>query len=187
MLVRKLSLLGIYHPPQSSNQTPDSIFIDKLGDAVQEIAATNNNLIITSDLNIHINDLSDNDANILLDALSSLGLTQLVKSATHNSGNTLDHFYVEDPELAMLVVKCGVSDFLSDHCWVVCEFNITKLSLKKEKVETQKLNVNYEDQLRAFTESTSLLSINDAKTLFEEYNQQLKNLYNTIAPPKLSI
>ena len=68
------SLLGVYHPPQSTNTHPDSIFIDKPCGEVHDLLPENRNFILLSDLNIHINDLSNADAVMLVDALSALGL-----------------------------------------------------------------------------------------------------------------
>ena len=117
----------MYHPPQSSNEFLNSLFIDKFTDAIQDLIPITSNVLVASDFNIHINDLSDNDAVIFLDAMSSLGLSQIVSHATHNSGNTLDHMFVEDSELSHTLFRWETSEFLSDRQWIIAEFQIDKI------------------------------------------------------------
>ena len=96
----QLGLLGVYHPPTSSNVLLDSIF----------------NLVILGDFNLHVNDPSNNDAIILLDAMSALGFKQMITKVTHNSGNTLDLVFVEDdPGIGKFIMETLTDDFLSDH------------------------------------------------------------------------
>ena len=47
-------------------------------------------LIITGDLNIHVNNTNDSDACEFLDLLASLGLKQYVIGPTHEGDHTLD-------------------------------------------------------------------------------------------------
>ena len=47
------------------------------------------------DFNMHINDMSSNDAVIFKDTLTALGLTQHVTTSTHANGNMLDLIFTE--------------------------------------------------------------------------------------------
>ena len=173
--VWKFSLLGVYHPPSTSNPIPDSIFIDQLTDLVQDLTLQHVNLIVAGDFNIHINDPGNADAVNLLDAMSALGLEQIIKTATHNSGNTLDHVYVVDPEIMGRVLRCEVSDFLSDHRWITLEFNIRKKKLAKEHVKTRKLVENYAQKIEEFCGNLQLDIDDNPLALANLYDHQLFN------------
>ena len=51
---RTVPILGVYHPPGSSCQLSDSIFIDQLLDMVEQLIVTNGGLVVMGDFNIHI-------------------------------------------------------------------------------------------------------------------------------------
>ena len=51
------------------------------------------NIIITCDINPHLNNIDDVDGSMLLDNLEVLGLQSLCRFATHKMSNTLDVFF----------------------------------------------------------------------------------------------
>ena len=55
----------------------------------------NDNVLILGNFNIHINDQTDEDANIFSDTMEALWLSQHVEHATHRLGNTLDLIFTE--------------------------------------------------------------------------------------------
>ena len=64
---------------------------------------------VLGDMNIN---LVKNPRNVLLQSLSSIGLTQIVNQATHDSGSLIDHVYTSHPN----TIVHYVSDcFFSDH------------------------------------------------------------------------
>ena len=182
MHAKKINILSVYHPPQSTNEYPDSIFIDQLCDHVHELLSSLQNVIVTGDFNIHVNDPSNNDAIMLLDAMSSLGFSQLSNKATHKSGNTLDLIFVEDLDQ---VFKHQVMDFLSDHRWVECELKINKKNVSNKSVTTRKLSEDHQQILEAHFANSSLLNEKNTIKLCEGYDQEMKELYNQIAPPSI--
>ena len=94
------------------------------------------------DFNIHVNDLNDQDAIFLIEAMSSLGFTQLVKVATHNSGNTIDLIFTEEESS---VGNTRVLDFISDHRWVLCDLKIPRITDKKRKVTVRTRGDDFEN------------------------------------------
>src|SRR2546426_5903875 len=79
-------LLTIYRPP-SSNMT---IFLSEFSTLLEDIISSLSELIITGDLNIHVDDATCYTATSFLSILHSFGLSQLVDFPTHISGHTLD-------------------------------------------------------------------------------------------------
>ena len=56
-------LLGIYHPPHSSeNKASNSVFIEEFGEFLSSALSDITDIIITGDMNIHVNDDGDKDA-----------------------------------------------------------------------------------------------------------------------------
>ena len=180
----RLHVLGVYHPPQTSNICPDSIFIDQICDTIQDLAVEKSNIILTGDFNLHVNDLSCNDSVIFLDAMSALGFTQLVKTATHNSGNTLDLILVEDPDLTDILLRCDVMSFLSDHRWLFCEFNKHNERKLARRITSRKLSDDATEIINNFDNNWSVLDEVDPVELFEEYHRKMSELYDKIAPEK---
>ena len=178
-----LSLLGIYYLPQSTNILPDSIFIDHLCGEVHDLLPEHSNLILLGDLNTHINDLSNEDAVMLIDALSALGLRQIVTKATHQSGNTRDLIFIEEETgLAKQLNRCVTGEFLSDHRWVMVEFYIKQLLTKTQEVKSRKLSPDLKQELGASSSFSELIHIDDPKALYMEYDAKMSQLYNQIAP-----
>ena len=59
----EFTCLGVYHPPASSkDQVPDSLFIEKFVDATSMLLSDINNLLILGDFNLHMNDVTNDDA-----------------------------------------------------------------------------------------------------------------------------
>ena len=92
---KHLSIVGLYHPPQSSKNPPNSIFIDEIIDLLTEILPVNNNHIILGDFNIHINDNEDVEAQIFSDSMEALGLKHHSMTPTHKSDNILNLIFTE--------------------------------------------------------------------------------------------
>ena len=59
------------------------MFIDNVTDHLTCLLPVTINNIIMGDFNMHINDMSSNDAVIFKDTLIALGLTQYVTTSTH--------------------------------------------------------------------------------------------------------
>ena len=121
----------IYRPPGVSTITA---FTDYICDLLEEHIDTPN-LFITGDFNIHINDISDNDAYLFKTSMESMGLSQHVQHPTHSSGNILDLFYSTD-ESKLKVGMCDPTTLISDHKSV-----ITELSLHKPKPKTKSIKI----------------------------------------------
>ena len=87
-----INILGVYRPPDGS--IPQ--FLDNLTELLVDIVASNTNLVILGDFNIHGNDVNDPNASIFLDIMTALGLKQHIRGPTHKSGNCLDLIFMEE-------------------------------------------------------------------------------------------
>ena len=95
-------------------------------------------IIITGDFNIHVDDLSDHNAIILLDMLECFGLQQHVNQPTHRLGHTLDLIISRKTEN----IVGNVSVFnahVADHFAVRCGIESRKPSLTTNEVLFRKL------------------------------------------------
>jgi transcriptional regulatory protein LevR len=62
------------------------VFRDEFSSLLEQIALTNEKLLIVGDFNLSIRDQPDDAAQRLLDSTEAFGLSQLVTSATHEGG-----------------------------------------------------------------------------------------------------
>ena len=63
-----LSILGVYHPPDTNNYK----FIDNLMDKIMEELSQHENMVVADDLNIHCDDLDSNEMILLRDTIESI-------------------------------------------------------------------------------------------------------------------
>ena len=74
----------VYRPPPSKkNNFQVSAFLDELSLLLQSSTAMSGEVIITGDLNFHLDDPSDQNARKFLDILDEQGFVQHVVGATH--------------------------------------------------------------------------------------------------------
>ena len=66
------------------------IFIDDLTELLTEIVSNHNNILILGDINIHLNEPEDTDAEALCDIFEAFNIMQHIKFPTHTLGHTLD-------------------------------------------------------------------------------------------------
>jgi hypothetical protein len=93
----------VYRPPPSKkNNFQVSAFLDELSLLLQSSTAMSEEVIITGDLNFHLDDPSDQNARKCLDILDEQGFVQHVVGATHIRGHTLDVFITRDNSSILL-------------------------------------------------------------------------------------
>ncbi len=102
-------VLVVYRPPASSH----SVFRDEFSSLLEQIALTNEKLLIVGDFNLSIRDKPDDAAQRLLDNIEAFGLSQLVTSATHEGGSIHDLVFTRSSD--DLVRGTSVLGYFSDH------------------------------------------------------------------------
>ena len=70
--------------------------LEKITELLTCLLSKCNNLIIMGDFNMHIDDITNPENLIFNDTMEVLGLSQQVRTLTHNQGNILDLIYIED-------------------------------------------------------------------------------------------
>ena len=110
-----VNLVGIYHPPPSTKNPSNSVFIDEFSIFLTESIMHLPNLLITGDFNIRVNALEDPDVNVFTTTMHSFGLDQHVNFQTHNQGNTVDLIFTECFS-KLNITECIQGPYISDHC-----------------------------------------------------------------------
>ena len=161
-------MIAIYHPPYTiSNPFTNTTFIDEYTEWLTDQIGSYDNLYITGDFNIHVNNtIMDDEASAFVDSMEALGLEQHCNFITHNACNTLDLVLTET--FSPLQVKaCQAGDFISDHCIVQCWVSITRNVIQCKAVTYRKLDdINIEclvDDMKL----EDLAEINDVNVLAE--------------------
>ena len=96
------------------------------------------NIIITGDINLHLNNINDVDGPMLLDNLEVLGIESHCKFATHKMGNTLDVFFTEMAS-DITICSCTPGPFILDHCMVECTTSMPQRDIFKKSVTFRKI------------------------------------------------
>ena len=125
----KFKSMVVYQLPYSQvHRVSVSTFLEEFAEYMESIILMLEPLLITGDLNIHVDVQGDSDAIKFLDLLDSLGLAQHVRTSTHQLGHILDLIITR--ETSILVGNTLISDcYLFDHCTVLCNYTIRKPTL----------------------------------------------------------
>ena len=91
----------------------NSIFIDDLTELLMEVVSIHNNIIILGEINIHLNEPEDTDAEALCGIFEVFNITQHIKLPTHNLGHTLDMIATEIRQNRNVTTIPG--PYISDH------------------------------------------------------------------------
>ena len=87
----------IYRPPPSNqNGLVNTVFFDQWSVYLDIVMLDSHNIIITGDLNFHLDNPAELDVRRFSETLADHGMTQLVKSPTHRGGYILDIVIVRE-------------------------------------------------------------------------------------------
>ena len=140
-------------------------------------------LLITGDINIHVDVPDDPDAIKFLDLLDSLGLAQHVKTPTHLCGHTLDLMITR--EINSLIGTTPISDcYFSDHCTVLCDLTLRKPALAVKQVSYRKLKTIDISEFKSDLRQSSLCRDvpQDLNKLVASYNSVCSGVMDKHAP-----
>ena len=127
-----ITVVAIYHPPFSCQNSTDPIFIDQLTDLLTTPQTKYSNIIILGDINMHMDDPSNQNACILQVSINTFDLTQHVKIPTHNKGHTLDVIVTTKGTRFNNVGDIIHGPSISDHRLLLLETAINKIEPKKK-------------------------------------------------------
>ena len=89
--LHNLRIVVIYRPPYSADHpVSTSVFVTEFSEYLESLVLCKEQLLITGDFNIHVDDGNDVEGRRFMDMLISFGLNQHVNQTTHCNGHTLD-------------------------------------------------------------------------------------------------
>ena len=125
-----LSILGVYHPPNTNNCK----FIDDFMDRIMVELSQHENMVIAGDLNIHWDDPDSNETLLLRDTMEAIGLKQHASELTHHTNHIIDLLITESIG-PIKVMQCKVAEYISDHQLVYIDVNKNKPKNKTKKLK----------------------------------------------------
>ena len=188
-----LYLSVIYRPPPSkTNGLKNHIFFDEWASYLERFTEIQQNILITGDLNFHLDDEKDADSKKFISLLEGHGLSQHVQGATHKKGHTLDLVITHSGSTLLkatpIISNPGLCDkhgkLSGDHFAVICTVNLQRPSLTKRSVSFRALRkIDVSDFKLDITES-DILKMKDKPLdeLLESYNNGLQKLLDKHAP-----
>ena len=180
-----LTLVGIYHPPYSDmTKVTDAMFLDGLAEFLETTLTTYSNIVVSGDFNLHIDDISNLDAQVFLDLMTVFGLQNHVHFKMHISGHTLD-LILNECISQVSIKNVEHSQFLLDHLSIVAHLSVDKTPLKKKECNYRKINkIDLDDMSHCLEEAFESFENDDLDLMVSEYERILNTVLNELAPMK---
>ena len=81
---KNLTIVVVYHPPFSSSKANTSnLFLNEVREFTQFLVVDFSNIILLGDINVHIQDLENQDSILYNDQMAAMGFQQHINFATH--------------------------------------------------------------------------------------------------------
>ena len=158
------------------------MFLDEFTQVLADCVTEDTNNIVMGDLNIHLNDDGNYDAEVLRDTMYALGLTQHVDFYTHIAGNILDVIITEAGS-TIKVTMCEPGPFISDHRAIVSEFSIPREVITTQTSSFRKLsNINVQQMQQDLSQIEISENITDIDLIVQEIEEQFKKVMDMHAP-----
>ena len=91
-----INTIAIYHSPYSDiNQSTNEMFLDDLADIFEKHLMPHSNIMVTGDVNLQIDKMTDPDVNPFKDMIQAFGIDYQVDFPTHWSDHTFDLILTE--------------------------------------------------------------------------------------------
>ena len=181
---RALKIMAIYHPPYSTrNPVTGNIFIDELTDWLTDTLASDKNVLVMGNFNIHINKEDNEMAVIFLDSMTAMGGLQCSYAfPTCKDRNCLDLIFTESIS-DIKITACKLIAYISDHQIVAGNISIPKDDITRKEITFRKLkSISYTD-LAEEMHLDSLLQENlEYNDLVKKFHNNMKDALNIIAP-----
>ena len=183
----ELLVIAVYRPPYSAvNQTTLNTFLDEFPDWLSTKITEDNNIVIVGDLNVHVNDGCDIDANIFNDMMIAMGLKQWVTFPTHCNGNTLDLVMTELGS-KLTVNKCEEGPFLSDHCIIDFSIEYSQEEPEQKQVMYRKIKDIDPELMSDDIDLKQLDGEGDVNLYAKTLESALKEALDKHAPEKMKV
>lgn len=179
-----VAYIVIYRP--GTKPAPDEFFRE-LTELLEIVVTFRNEIVITGDFNIHVNDVADGRASRLAGLLESFGLLQSVSQPTHRKGNTLD-LVITRPTSRPTTCTVDPPNIISDHALVVCGFQAVLFAARQiyRSVRPWK-KLDRAEFRRSLKASELCVSVEEMRSksadeLFDIYDNTLRRLADYYAP-----
>ena len=175
--------LVIYRP---GSKSVCELFFTELIEVLESLAVYNCQVIITGDINIHLDVKTDPHTIRFEDLLDSFGLVQHVVGATHDQGHTLD-VVITRSDLSPPSITIG-SPFLSDHSVVFFQLSLQIPPLEYVDIQTRAWKGFNADEFRRDLLSSDLCQLPtyydgiSVDRLHDMYDDTLRDLLEKHAP-----
>ena len=171
-------IVTVYRPPKAR-----STFLDDFSEFLAIIHPNYDNILITGDFNIHVDNKENLRAIRFTDLLESMDFTQHVNKPTHNRGHTLDLVITKGLNTKI----SSISDpLLSDHYCIF--FTVEKIKIQKNvqrRVMKRYLTPAVEEQFKRLMNTDTNKTHNlDEKDPVTSFNTKVKMALDSIAPLK---
>ena len=136
---RSMRHIIVYRLPYSSLQPVSaSVFFDEFSQFLENVVMCPRVLVIFGDLNLHWDDLGDNDTKKFMDLLEMFSLSQHVSGPTHLLGHTLDLIITRLPDDVVLASPKATFP-ISDHFIIQCPIGFPWPALSCKELTFRKL------------------------------------------------
>ncbi|XP_041453578.1 uncharacterized protein LOC121405554 [Lytechinus variegatus] len=176
---KQVDIIVVYRPPgfQGFSQ-----FLIDFSAFVDERLCNPFSILITGDLNIHLDKTSSPHTLKFLDLISSHGLSQLVTSPTHDKGHILDVVLVRNSD-KLPISKPNIIPGISDHAAITCVIR----SCRSNRVNRAYTSRNIKDiNRKSLIEDVAESNIISPSSVSENIDSAT-NRYNTILNSLLDI
>ena len=133
---------------------------------------------------MHIDNMENQGAHMLLDLLVAFNLTQHVKFLTHNSGHTLDDIITSTEDRPFQPTNTIAGPYILNHRLVILETMETK---SKAKIKGQKIRKINENTIHKFRENFNidpLIQVTTFEEAVNHLNQEMLRTVNLATPTK---
>ena len=151
-------------------------FFNELTSLLEMLVAYSCPIIMTGDVNIHLDVHDDRDAQQFNDILDSFGLFQSVRDSTHLNGRTLD-VVISRSDLPPPIVQVGLPGEFSDHSLLVFQLPIPRPPPSFANVSTRSWKNFDEEQFRDELLASPLCSPSILST--ELFVDKLQDIYDS--------
>ncbi|XP_030834679.1 uncharacterized protein LOC115921383 [Strongylocentrotus purpuratus] len=179
----QVDIIVIYRPPGYQSFTQ---FLIDFSALLDERLCKLYPLLITGDLNIHLDNTSSQHTLRFVDLINNHGLSQLVRSPTHDKGHILDVVLMRNSD-NLSISKPSIVPGISEHAAITCVLRFTKPARSDRTFASRNIiDINRIAFAKDVAESDIMpLTSESVNTATSRYNTILSSLLDIHAPAKI--
>ena len=145
---------------------------------------TYDNIIITGDFNLHVNEVDDPEMQVFNNTITAWGFYQVVDFETHKQGNHLDLILVEDLS-KLKIANHFPGPYLSDHCTVETVLIQNREDMLRKSVTNRKLHNTDQQQFNTDLKLQDLNLMQQLDELVNAFENQVQKALDKHAPERI--